>query len=93
MREVDILSALIHPNINRYRQFFLENDVLCILSDYCDKGDLEQYINNHKGMRPAEGRIKKIAVEMLLAVDYLHSNGIIHRDLKPSNIFLKGPEY
>lgn len=93
MREVEILSGLIHPNINRYKQFILENDQLCILSDYCDKGDLEQYINNQKGMRPTQSRIKKLVLEMLLAVDYLHTNGIIHRDLKPSNIFLKGPEY
>ena len=38
-------------------------------------------------------RIKRFIVELLLAIDFLHSQDIIHRDLKPSNIFLKGKDY
>jgi NIMA (never in mitosis gene a)-related kinase len=67
--------------------------MLCILFDYCDKGDLDTYIKNQNGFKLTEGRIKRFIIEILLAIDYLHTQNIIHRDLKPSNIFLKGKEY
>ena len=92
-REVAILSKMRHAHINRYQHTFIENGSLHIISDYCDKGDLEKYIKNQNGERISEQRVKRFFVETLLAVEYLHSHGIIHRDLKPSNIFLRGPEY
>jgi serine/threonine protein kinase len=67
--------------------------MVCILLDYGDKGDLENYIKNQNGFKLTETRIKRFIIEILLAVDHLHSNEIIHRDLKPSNIFLKGKDY
>jgi len=64
-----------------------------MIFEYCDRGDLENYLKNQKGFMLSDQRIKKFIVEILLALEYLHSQSIIHRDVKPSNIFLKGKDY
>ena len=45
-REVAILSKMRHAHINRYQHTFVEAGTLNIISDYCDKGDLEKYLRN-----------------------------------------------
>lgn len=86
LREANLLSQLSHPNIVSYRQSFLENGALNIVTEYADKGDLQSFV---RGVTPLEESfIIGIAVEILKALMYLHSHNVIHRDVKPANIFL-----
>ena len=93
LSECNVLKNIRHANICRFKSYFQDQGILCILFEYCDKGDLEAYLKNQNGFRLTETRIKKFIIEILSAVDYLHERDIIHRDLKPSNIFLKGKDY
>lgn len=33
-----------HPNIVRFFDCFVRDDTLCIVQEYCDRGDLRQYV-------------------------------------------------
>lgn len=49
--------------------------------------DLHEFVQDTKGYG-----YKKMMIDILLAVQYMHSCQIIHRDIKPSNILLFGDE-
>ena len=46
LQECTVIKNLKHPYICRFKQFFEDQKKLCILFEYCDKGDLQEYLNN-----------------------------------------------
>ncbi|KAL2773813.1 interferon-induced, double-stranded RNA-activated protein kinase isoform b, partial [Daubentonia madagascariensis] len=61
---------------------------LFIQMEFCDKGTLEQWIDNRRGKKPDKALALEFFEQITTGVDYIHSKQLIHRDLKPSNIFL-----
>lgn len=51
--------------------------------EYLDGGDLQIQLREHPK------HIKKLLIDILHGLAFLHRNGIIHRDLKPQNILIK----
>jgi serine/threonine-protein kinase len=45
-----------------------------------------------EGRMPRERAIH-IAIEVLKALDYIHSNGVVHRDLKPENVMVDDDDH
>ncbi|XP_033640548.1 serine/threonine-protein kinase Nek6-like [Asterias rubens] len=93
-REANILSELRHPHIVSYYESFFEQTPdavhLCIVQDYCDGGTLDEKIQQAKGHGTTldEGQIMQWFIQLLMAVQYIHSMKILHRDLKAQNVFL-----
>jgi serine/threonine protein kinase len=54
--------------------------------DYCPRGDLSDHIRFEK--RFSEARSRVYLAEVLLAIEYLHSENVIFRDLKPENVLV-----
>eukprot|EP00347_Sterkiella_histriomuscorum_P013090 403366059 len=93
LQEMNLLKSLSHQHIVKYVDSFTREQNFYIIMEYCEKGDLCEYISRFGvNLDIPEGRIWKIIIQMLLALEYIHNNGIIHSDLKPQNILLTGKD-
>ncbi|CAK7232114.1 cAMP-dependent protein kinase catalytic subunit [Sporothrix bragantina] len=76
-----------HPNIvNLVDSFETESHVYLVL-EFCPRGDLYEAIRNGQGPLETE-HVRRFMLELVDAVEYIHSKGVYHRDIKPENIFL-----
>eukprot|EP00038_Savillea_parva_P006730 m.165502 g.165502 ORF g.165502 m.165502 type:complete len:736 (+) comp12569_c0_seq1:361-2568(+) len=94
LKEAKLLQSLRHPNVVGYYDAFVQDgQFVCIVMEYCDSGDLamaiEQNVSN--GRNFAEVQIMEWAIQLLLALRYLHDRKVLHRDIKTKNIFVKTP--
>ena len=88
LNEVQIMSALDHPYIVKYYDYFIENKTLHILMEYCERGDLNKHIKAQAGRPMPEQRIWKFFIQICMGLEYLHSKKVLHRDIKSMNVFL-----
>ncbi|KAL8579164.1 hypothetical protein ACOMHN_010748 [Nucella lapillus] len=92
LKEASILSGLRHPHIVLFHDSFLPEDQrhVCIIQDYCEGGTLADRIHEatNKNSPLAEKQIMQWFIQILMAVQYIHSKKVLHRDLKTENIFL-----
>lgn len=91
-KEINVLKSLSHPNIIKvYDSFDIvneenEEEFIVIIMEYCEKGDLLTYINNI-GFKNDKLK-RKITIDFLKAIQYLHNKEISHGDIKAENILL-----
>ncbi|NXR23990.1 NEK11 kinase, partial [Cinclus mexicanus] len=89
--EAQLLSKLDHPAIVKFYASFVERDSFCIITEYCEGGDLDFKIQEykHSGKMFTQSQVIDWFIQLLLGVNYMHDRRILHRDLKAKNIFLK----
>lgn len=94
IREISALRALSyldHPNIVRLHDVFHslinESDMcLSVVYEKCD-WDLYDFLRSiPRDM--GDNQCRYIAKQIVMGLDFLHSNHIVHRDLKPQNILI-----
>ncbi|XP_070762318.1 serine/threonine-protein kinase Nek3 [Enoplosus armatus] len=87
-REAALLSRMKHPNIVAFREAFEADDLLCIVMEYCNGGDLLQRIRQQKTKHFCIDDILRWFAQMCSAAQHIHDKRVLHRDLKSKNIFL-----
>lgn len=88
-QEMNLIAKLSHPYIVEYKDAWVEKgSCICIVTNYCEVGNISDVIRKAKRSYFPEEKICKWLTQLLLAIDYLHSNRVLHRDLKLSNIFV-----
>lgn len=90
MKEAALLNVLRHPSIISYYEAFIESDVLHIVMEYAERGDLQRAIRaqKKKNRHFAERQVLLWTCQLAMAVDHMHAKKVLHRDLKTANVFL-----
>ena len=88
--EAKLLSSIKSNYVVKYFDSFIDNHNLNILMEYCDGGDLYQYLdkNKKKKIKLKEKIIWQIFIQMIIGLNSIHKKKILHRDIKSQNIFL-----
>jgi tRNA A-37 threonylcarbamoyl transferase component Bud32 len=89
MREIQVASALDHPNIVRFLQSGTNNGAVYLVTEYVEGSDAARLADAQGGRLPLREAIDIVA-QSLDALAYAHSKGYIHRDIKESNILVSG---
>lgn len=87
-REAKAASRLNHPNSISIIDFGQADDgALFIAMEYVSGRDLHQILSREWPL--PEGRVIRLAAQVLSALQDAHAAGVIHRDLKPENIMVE----
>lgn len=76
-----------HANVVSLLDSFSTATHTFLVLEYCSQGDLYEAIRHDRGPKETE-HVRSFMLQLVNAVQFLHSKGIYHRDIKPENIFL-----
>lgn len=90
VNELRILMSHTSSFIIRFKDAFIHNNSLCIVTEWAEKGDLANIIKTKSKQNIAftENEIWHYFLQLSVAISYLHKINIIHRDIKPANVFI-----
>lgn len=100
LREIEALRALTSINegeteVEEGKEnlvFFVEawnaNNFYYIMTEFCEGGTLNDFLDVHKHYKLDEFRVWKILIEIVSGLKYIHLKNYLHLDLKPANIFI-----
>ncbi|NXG48333.1 DDR2 protein, partial [Psilopogon haemacephalus] len=108
LKEIKIMSRLKDPNIIRLLAVCIADDPLCMITEYMENGDLNQFLSRQQAGSPTAGHsptvspplslldsysdLRFMATQIASGMKYLSSLNFVHRDLATRNC-LVGKQY
>ncbi|NXE75575.1 DDR2 protein, partial [Cochlearius cochlearius] len=108
LKEIKIMSRLKDPNIIRLLAVCIADDPLCMITEYMENGDLNQFLSRQQTGSPPTGHaptvspplsspgsysdLRFMATQIASGMKYLSSLNFVHRDLATRNC-LVGKRY
>ena len=92
--EVQALQELKHPHVVHLYESFMDSNMLCIVMEYAEGGDLDHYLKTKRAQEEffTEDEICRWLVELTSAIKYCHERSYLHRDIKAPNVFLRAAD-
>lgn len=90
MNELRVLATHQSNYLIRFKTAFLNNEYLCMVMEFAEKGDLSGLIKTKSRQHTffTENEVWHYFLQISAGLSYLHNLNIIHRDIKPANIFI-----
>lgn len=88
-REIEVASALQHPNIVSYIEHGTHNGLVYLVTEFISGMDASRLAKNHGG-KLGYREVVAIVEQTLAALDFAHGLGFVHRDIKEQNILVEG---
>jgi serine/threonine-protein kinase len=89
MREIEVASALDHPNVVKYLAHGTSDGVIFLVTEFVEGADAAKLADSRGGKLPYREALDLI-IQALDALSFAHSKGFIHRDIKEHNILVSG---
>ena len=83
------MAYLDHPNILRVHEYFENKDVIYLILELCEGGELLDRLHHQQGHHYSEKVACRYIHTMLTAIAYCHANNVVHRDLKLENFLFE----
>ncbi|MCA1813141.1 MAG: serine/threonine protein kinase, partial [Halobacteriales archaeon] len=85
VREARAIGSLQHPNVVTLLDVEQVGDEAFIVMEHMAGGSLEQRL---EAGALGPGEFRRVALDLLAALEAVHAAGLVHRDVKPSNVLL-----
>ncbi|HJL15175.1 MAG TPA: protein kinase [Sandaracinaceae bacterium LLY-WYZ-13_1] len=86
-REAELAASLSHPHIAQVTDFGVADGRAFLVMDLLEGEPLSGVLEREG--RLAEARVRRVALQILSALEAAHARGVVHRDLKPENVFVQ----
>mmetsp|Transcript_6662 Transcript_6662/g.16680 ORF Transcript_6662/g.16680 Transcript_6662/m.16680 type:complete len:659 (-) Transcript_6662:1541-3517(-) len=85
-REIKNMKMLHHPHVIRLLEVLDSPHRVYLVMELAQQGDMCKYVRAKRKLDEVEAR--RLFIQMLGGLDYMHQKGLIHRDIKLDNLLL-----